>query len=157
MFETLGINLEKNVFHGLHRVLAPGMHQPDLLHTVDLGLFKQLMDWLLGFLKKHAWLQAFDDTWKALPAYPGFFVPKKAYREVTQWLGKVMRNVGRCLLTILAVALRQPDSRQVIPFKQALDGVLGTEVLKNKSPTTKMRPWQPTRNQRDNQMPSRQR
>jgi len=42
MFETLGIDLEKNVFHGLHRVSAPGLHKPDLLHTVYLELFKHL-------------------------------------------------------------------------------------------------------------------
>jgi len=34
-----------------------------------------------------------------------------------------MRNLGRCLLGVLAVALRQPDNRQVIPFKHALDCV----------------------------------
>ena len=62
MFETLGIDLEKNVFHGLHRVSAPSLHKLDLLHTVYLGLFKHLMDWISGFLKKHAQLQAFDDT-----------------------------------------------------------------------------------------------
>jgi len=105
MFETLGIDLEKNMFHGLHRISAPGLHKPDLLHTVYLGLFKHLMHWILGSLKKHARLQAFDDTWKALPPYPGVFVPKKAYREVTRWQGKEMRNLGRCLLGVLAVAL----------------------------------------------------
>ena len=47
----------------------------------------------------------------------------KAYSEVTQWQGKEMRNLGRCLLGVLAVAVRQPDSRQVIPFKHALDCV----------------------------------
>ena len=31
-----------------------------------------------------------------------------------------MRNLGRCLLGVLAVALRQPDSTPVIPFKPAL-------------------------------------
>jgi len=123
IFETLGIDLGKNVFPWLHRVLAPGLHKPDLLHTLYLGLFKHLMDWISGFLKKHAQLQVFDDTWEALLPYPGFFVPKKAYREVTQWQGKQMSNLGRCLLGVLAVALRQPDSRQVIPFKHALNCV----------------------------------
>ena len=47
-------------------------------------------------------------------------VPKKAYREVTQWQGKEMRNLGRCILEVLAVALRQPGGAQVIPFKCAL-------------------------------------
>ena len=30
---------------------------------------------------------------------------------------------GHCLLGVLAVALRQPDSRQVIPFKRVLECV----------------------------------
>jgi len=123
MFETLGIALEKNVFQGLHRISAPGLHKPDLLHTVYLVLFKHLMDWIAGILKKHARLQAFDDTWKELPPYPWFFVPKKAYCEVTQCQEKEMENLGQCSLGVLAVALRQPDSRKVIPFKHALDCV----------------------------------
>jgi len=32
-----------------------------------------------------------------------------------------MRNLGRCVLGILAVALRQPGSPQVIPFKHTLE------------------------------------
>jgi len=88
MFATLGIDLEKNVFHGLHWVSAPGLHKSDLLHTVYLGLFKHLMDWISGFLKTQAGLLAFDDTRKALPPYPGFFGPRKPYCEVTQWQGK---------------------------------------------------------------------
>jgi hypothetical protein len=79
-----------------------------------------MMDWIQGFLKKHGRLEAFDEVWKALPPYPGFLVPKKAYREVTQWQGKEMRNLGRCVLGVLAVALRQPGSAQLIPFKRAL-------------------------------------
>ena len=119
-FDTLGVKVGRNVFHGMQRVSAPDLHKPDLLHTVYLGLFKHMMDWVQAFLKKHLRLQAFDDACKALPPYPGFFAPKKAYREVTQWQGKEMRNLGRCLLGVLAVALKQPDSAQALPFKRAL-------------------------------------
>ena len=82
MFETLasGINHEKSMFHGLHQFSAPVLYKPDFLHKVYLGLFKHLMAWISGFLKKHSRLKAFDDTWKALPPYAGYFVPKKAYR-----------------------------------------------------------------------------
>ena len=59
---TLGINIGPGIFHGLHRVSAPDLHMPDLLHTINLGLFKHMMDWIHGFLKKHARLQAFDDA-----------------------------------------------------------------------------------------------
>jgi len=34
-----------------------------------------------------------------------------------------MRNLGRCLLGVLAVALRQPDSTQVQPFRRAFTSV----------------------------------
>jgi len=121
MFETLSINLEKNVFHSLHRVSVPGLHKPDLLPSVYLALFKLLIDWIEGSLKKHTRLQALDDTWKVLPPYPRFFVPKKAYHEVTRWQLKEIRNLERCLLRVLAVALLLPDRQQVIPFKHALD------------------------------------
>jgi len=44
MFENVGIDFDKNRFHMVHRVWAPGLHKPDLLHTVYLVLFKHLMD-----------------------------------------------------------------------------------------------------------------
>jgi len=61
-FRRLGINLGQNVFHGLHRVSAPDLHTWDMLHTVYLGLFKHMMDWIQAFLKKHGRLHAFDNV-----------------------------------------------------------------------------------------------
>ena len=118
--DTLRVNMGPGVFLGCYPVSAADSHMLDLLHSMHLGLFKHMMDWIQGFLKKHSRLQAFDDAWKTLPRYPGFFMPKETYREVTQWQGKEMRNLGRCLLGVLAVALRQPDCTQVIHFKYAL-------------------------------------
>jgi len=118
--ESRGIRLGQNVFYGLNQVSPSDLHKPDMLHTVYLGLFKHMMDWIQDFLKKHGRLETFDEVWKALLPYPGCLVPKKAYREVTQWQGKKMRNLGRCVLGLLAVALRQPGSAQLIPFKRAL-------------------------------------
>jgi len=118
--ETHGIKRGQKVFQGLVSVSTPDLHKPDMLNTIYLGLFKHMMDWIQGFLKKHARQQAFDDAWKALPPYPAFFVPKKAYRKVTQWQGTEMRNLGRCSLGVRAVALRQPDCTLVQPFRRAL-------------------------------------
>jgi len=56
-----------------------------------------MMQWVEGFLKKHKGQQAFDNAWKEIPPYPGFSVAKKAYREVTQWQGKAMGNLRRCI------------------------------------------------------------
>jgi len=83
-FRGLGINLGQNVFHGLHRFSAPGLYTPDMRHTVYLGSFKHMIDWIQAFLKKHGGLQAFDTIWKALPPYHGFLLPKKAYHKVAQ-------------------------------------------------------------------------
>jgi len=62
----------QNIFHRLDCVSASGLYKPDMLHTIYLGLFKHMMVWIEGFLKKHRQLQAFDNVWKALPPYPGF-------------------------------------------------------------------------------------
>jgi len=118
MSDNLGIG--QNIFHRLDRVSASDLYKPDMLLTIYLGLFKHMMDWIEGVLKKHGRLQAFDDVGKALPPYPGFLVPKKAYREVTQWEGKEMRNLGGGIRRVLAVALRQPGGAQAISFKRAL-------------------------------------
>jgi len=91
-----------------------------MLPTVYVGLFKHMMDRIQALLKKQGRLQVFDDIWKALRPYCGFWVPKNAYSEVAQWQGKEMRNLGRRILRVLAVALRQPQSSQVIPFHHAL-------------------------------------
>jgi len=82
-----------------------------------------MMEWVEGFLKKHKRQQAFDDAWKEIPPYPRFSVPKKAYREITQWQGKEMRNLGHCIAAVLASALPNPDSSQYQDFKSALKSV----------------------------------
>ena len=84
-----------NVFTELYRVIPADLHKPDLLHNIDLGLIKDMMEWVEGFLKKQKWLQAFDDVWTEIPLYLAFCVPKSAYCEVTQWQGKEMRNLDR--------------------------------------------------------------
>jgi len=78
------------------------------------------MEWVEGFLKKHKPQPAFDDAWKEIPTYPGFIIPKKAYRKITPWQGKEMRNLGGCISAVLASALRNPDSSQYHDFKSAL-------------------------------------
>jgi len=102
----VGVKIGRNVFKGLERVNRSDLHKPDLLHNLYLRLFKHKMLWVKGFLKKHKRQQVFDDARKEIPPCPGFSVPKKAYREVTQWHGKEMRNLSQCISAMLASALR---------------------------------------------------
>jgi len=122
-FQRFGVKIGNNVFTGLDRVSPEDLNKADLLHNIYLGLFKHMMEWVEGLLKKHKRQQAFNDAWKAIPPYPGFSVPKKAYREITQWQGKEMRNLGRCISAVLASALRNPDSSQYQAFKSTLNCV----------------------------------
>ena len=78
-FHQTGMKIDRIVFSGLYRVNPADLHKPNLLHNIYLGLFKHMIKWIEGFLKKHKRQQAFDDIWKALPPYPDFNVPKKAY------------------------------------------------------------------------------
>jgi len=118
--DVMNLGIGQNLFQGRDWVLASDLYKLDILRTTYLGLFKHLMDWIEAFLKKHGRQQAFDEVWKALPPYPGFLLLKKAYSKVTQWQGKEMRNLGPCIVGVLAVALREPGGAQAIPFKGAL-------------------------------------
>ena len=117
------MKIGNNVFTGLNRITPADLHKLDLLHNIYLGLFKHMMEWVEGFLKKHKWQQAFDDAWKEIPPYPGFSLPKKTYREITQWQKKEMCNLGHCISAVLASALRNPDSSCHHDSKIALECV----------------------------------
>jgi len=119
-FQRLGVKIGNNVFIGLDRVSPADLHKSDLLHNIYLGLFKHMMEWVEGFLKKDKRQPAFDDAWKEIPPYPRFSVPKKADREITQWQENEMRNLGRCIAALLASALRNLDRSQYHDFKSAL-------------------------------------
>jgi len=79
-----GVKIDQNVFTELHRVNPSDLHKTDLLHNIYIGLFKHMMQSVEGFLNKHKWQQAFDDTWKEILPYPEFSIPKKANRQVTK-------------------------------------------------------------------------
>ena len=83
-----GIKSLFNAFWTLLRVCPAELPKPDLLHTIYLGILKHLMEWVQEFLRKHHRLEGFDEVWASMGAYPGFTVPKKAYRQVSQWQGK---------------------------------------------------------------------
>ena len=85
---VMNLGIGQNIFHGLDRVSASDLYKPDILHTIYLGLFKHMMDWIEAFLKKHGRLQAFDEVWKALPPYPGFLIPKKPTVRLCSGKGK---------------------------------------------------------------------
>ena len=75
-FQRLGVKIENNVFTGLNQVSPADLHKPALLHNTYFGLFKHMMEWVEGFLKKHKRQQAFDDSGKDF-----LLTPDSAYRK----------------------------------------------------------------------------
>jgi len=61
-FQRLGVKIGNNVFTRVDRVSPGDLHKLDLLHNIYLSLFKHMMEWVEGFLKKHKRQQAFDDA-----------------------------------------------------------------------------------------------
>jgi len=118
--QRLGVKIGINVFIGLDRASPTDLHKPDFLHNIYLDLFKHMIEWVEGFLEKQKRQQAFDDAGKEIPPYPGFSIAKKAYREITQWQGKEMRDLGRCISAVLVSTLRNPHSSQYHDFKSPL-------------------------------------
>ena len=117
---SIGLKALYNGLWKLPRLSMNQLHKPDLLHNIYLGLLKNLLDWVTAFLKKHHRLTAFNQAWRTMPPYPGFTQPRKAFREVTQWQGKEMRNFGRIILVASAVALSSPSASQRECFAEAL-------------------------------------
>jgi len=78
-FRQVGVKMGGNVFTGLHRVNRSDLHKPDLFQNIYQGLFKHMMQWGEGCLKKHKRQQASDAALKEIPPYLGFSVPKKVY------------------------------------------------------------------------------
>ena len=120
---AVGLKALTNGLWTLPRIRPSEIHKPDLLHTVYLGLLKNLLDWITSFLKQHCRLDPFDHIWRSMPPYPGFTPPRKAFREVSQWQGKEMRMFGRIVLPAMAIALREPNPSQRYLFNRALECV----------------------------------
>ncbi|KAF8414436.1 hypothetical protein EV426DRAFT_579176 [Tirmania nivea] len=84
-----------------------GIVRPDMLHTLLLRILTHLMKWVLDFLEHIGRLTIFDHLWSRLPPFPEFTRPNKAYRSISQWQGKEMRNLLRVLLGVFTAVLSQ--------------------------------------------------
>ena len=95
--------------------------KPHTLHTLYLGILTRLMKWVRDFLNHVGRLTIFDYLWSRLPPFPGFTRPTKAYRSVSQWTGKEMRNLLRVILGVFTASLsRTSDVAPLSPRNKPL-------------------------------------
>jgi len=50
---VMNLGIGQSIFHRLTRVLASHLYKSDILHTIYLGLFKHMIEWIEAFLRKH--------------------------------------------------------------------------------------------------------
>ncbi|KAF8414834.1 hypothetical protein BGX38DRAFT_1079992, partial [Terfezia claveryi] len=70
----------------------------DILYNIYLGVLKNLIEWIQGFLGKHKSLHT-------LPPYSGFTPLRKQYRQITMWSGVEMRGMGWVILGCFTAAM----------------------------------------------------
>ena len=75
-FQRLGVKIGNNVFTGLDHVSPADLHKLDLLHNIYLGLFKHVMEWVEGFLKKDN-----GSRCSTMPGKKFLLTPDSAYRK----------------------------------------------------------------------------
>lgn len=79
---------------------------PDLLHTMDLGMIKHLIEWCFKFLDSYRPLaEVFDTLWLSVSPHPSIKRPNKTYRSIKQKTGMEFRNAARLLGTLMEATL----------------------------------------------------
>jgi len=81
--------------------------QPDILHLLNLGIVKAMMEWLIGYMKDQELLDRFNHRFKSMAPYPEFARFKRSYTEVSSWQGKEMRTMMKFLLAITGPLLTE--------------------------------------------------
>jgi len=119
-FEFISARPVLCIFWDLLHVEAYDLHRPDILHNIYIGMFDHLMTWIEGFLQRHGKAAVSDEIWAGIPPYPNIYHCGKAYRQISQWSRKEMRNFGRIIYPALAAALHDPLPRHRAVFRRAL-------------------------------------
>jgi len=96
---TLGVRPISNQFRQYPLCNVYRLWQPDELHQLLLGLVKDLLYWLLKYLKARNVKDQFDNKFTSVPRYPGlqhFTTPFDSFKRGT-WQGKEIRGMIRTL------------------------------------------------------------
>lgn len=109
-----------NVLSDYPFVEAHELHAPDLLHNLYLGLFKHVCDWMDDFLAYHNLQAVFDDVWMNIRPYPNFRHMNKPYRQISQWTGMDLLNLGRVIVPAFAATLEGCTAEKKPYFYQAI-------------------------------------
>jgi len=99
VLHTLHVHPTRNQFWQFPLCNVYRLWQPDELHQLLLGLVKDLLHWLLKFLKTRNVKDQFDNRFSAVPRYPGLqrFSTSFDSMNSSSWQGKEIRGMIRTL------------------------------------------------------------
>jgi len=109
-----------NVFRDIPCIVSD-LPKPDLLHTMQIGNLDHLQNWIFHFMKTHEWLDKYNAIWLSVPAYHDLTPKNKSYEEVSQWIGKEMKEMSRYLLGVGTQSLRGGSPAQHPIFNRAIE------------------------------------
>jgi hypothetical protein len=79
--------------------------QTNLLHTMQISMLDHHQKWIFHFMKTHKRLDKFNAIWLSVPAYHDLIQNNMSYEEVSQWNGKVMKEMSQYLLGVVIKSL----------------------------------------------------
>ena len=77
-----GLQSEENPLWNFTACDPYQLWQPDILHLLNLGIVKTMMEWLIGYMEDRDLLDRFNTRFKSMASYPGFARFKRSYTEV---------------------------------------------------------------------------
>jgi hypothetical protein len=63
--------------------IVSNLPNPDLLHTMQIGMLDHFQKWIFHFMKTHEQLDKYNAIWLSVPAYHELTPKNKSYKEVS--------------------------------------------------------------------------
>ena len=125
---TLGVHPIWNQFWQYPLCNDDWLWQPDELHQLLLGLVKDLLHWLLKYLKARNVKDQFDNRFTSVPQYPGLQHFSKPFNSLKRgtWQGKEICGIIRTLAVNCApILVCSTDDRKTAAETASNEMVMG--------------------------------
>jgi len=125
---TLGVHAIRNQFWQCPLCNVYRLWHPDELHELLLGLVKDLLHWLLKYLKARVVKDQFDNRFTSVTRYPGFQHFSKAFDSLKSgpWQGNEIRGMIRTLAVNYApIHVCSKDDRKSVAETASIEMLMG--------------------------------
>jgi len=109
-----------NVFRHIPCIVCD-LPQPDLLHTMNIGMLDHLQKWIFHFMKTRERLDKYNEISLSVAAYHDLTPKNTSYEEVSQRNGKEMKEMSRYLLGVVTQSVRGGKHAQRPIFNRAIE------------------------------------